>query len=155
MYWFLLKKALPFTLTFVFGAALSGFIGLFGGSEKKAESFVGTRTYDYGGRCRMRSRKLVAESRPLQILDKPSAHYPGWTDSPANWGPVSVTATFGADGKVSAVKPVGDRFDHPFSARMGPIWRAVERAALDIQFEPEMANGVPVSVTKEVEIYFD
>ena len=34
MYLFLLKKALPFTLTFIFGAALSGLIGWFGHSEK-------------------------------------------------------------------------------------------------------------------------
>ena len=155
MYLFLLKKALPFTLTFIFGAVLSGLIGLFGGSEKKVVSVLGTRTYEFGSRCRMRPRNLVAESKPLVILHKPSAHYPEWADSPSNWGPVLVTATFGADKKVSEVKPVGDRFDHPSSARMAPIWNAVERAALGIQFEPEMVNGVPVSVTKEVEIFFD
>ena len=70
MYSFLLKKALPFTLTFVFGAALGGLVGLFGPSER-AGSFVGTRTYEYGNRCRMRRRNLVAETKPLVILYKP------------------------------------------------------------------------------------
>jgi hypothetical protein len=156
MYLFLLKKALPFALTFVVGTALGGLTWPFGGSEKKTEAARVTRTYDFPGRCgNARRYKLVAESKPLAILFKPGAHYPGWADDFRNLGPVSVTATFGADGKVSGVKPVGDRFHHPFSARMAPVWKAVERAALGIQFEPEVVNSVPVSVTKEVEIFFD
>ena len=34
------------------------------------------------------------------------------------------------------------------------MWAAVERAARQIQFEPETINGMPVSVTKEIEIHF-
>ncbi len=60
MYWFLLKKALPFTLTFILGAALSAVTGLFGTSEKKTETFFGSRSCDYSKRSRMR-RHLVAE----------------------------------------------------------------------------------------------
>ena len=69
----LLKKALPFALTFVVGTALGGLSWLFGGSEKKPETTLVTRTYDYGSRCRMRSHQLVAESKPLVILFKPAA----------------------------------------------------------------------------------
>ena len=63
MYSFLLKRALPFTITFVFGAALSGLLGLFGHSEKKVETYRFTRTYEFGSRCRsVRPRNLVAET---------------------------------------------------------------------------------------------
>jgi hypothetical protein len=34
------------------------------------------------------------------------------------------------------------------------VEKAAEKAAQQIQFEPEMINSVPVSVTKEVEIHF-
>src|SRR5215207_5961724 len=101
MYSFLLKRALPFTLTFVFGAALGGLLGLFGGSEKRAESFVGTRTYEFNSRCRARRHHLVAESKPLAILHKPDAILPagsGGIKSNSEFIPVNVT--FGADGKV-------------------------------------------------------
>ncbi len=99
MYWFLLKKALPFTLTFIFGAALSAVTGLFGTPEQKAESFVGTRTYEFNSRCRMRRHNLVAETKPLVILFKPDARYP----SAAGIQSVRVNVTFGSDGKVSRV----------------------------------------------------
>ena len=156
MYWFLLKKALPFTLTFIFGAALSGLIGLFGSSEKKAESVVGTRTYEFGSRCRMRRHNLVAESKTLAILHKPDAILPagsGGFKSNPEFIPVNVT--FGADGKVQQVEPPAclayDCYDMR-DERSGR-WEAVERAARQIQFTPETINGVPVTVVKEVKIH--
>jgi hypothetical protein len=143
MYWFLLKKALPFTLTFVFGAALSGLTGLFGSSEKKSEWVVGTRTYDYGRSCRTRPRNLVAESKPLTILFKP--------DAPAYLGTgtksVRVNVTFGADGKVQKVRHL-----HPLV--LTDVTREkVEEAARQIEFTPQTVNGIPVTVEKEVEIH--
>ncbi|HYP51910.1 MAG TPA: hypothetical protein VEQ42_00120, partial [Pyrinomonadaceae bacterium] len=107
MYLFLLKKALPFALTFVVGTALGGLTWLFGGSEKKAEKALVTRSYDFPGRCGSRARrhKLVAESRPLLILFKPDARYPL-----APEGRVRVNVTFGADGEVKAVEPLASRF---------------------------------------------
>jgi len=142
MYWFLLKKALPFTLTFIFGAALSAVTGLFGASEKKAESFISTRTYGCAGRSRMRRHNLVAESKPLTILNVPDAPYyiPGTgTES------VRVNVTFGADGKVQKV-------EHLQSLLPTKMLEAVERAARQITFTPETINSVPVTVVKEVEI---
>ena len=141
MYLFLLKKALPFTLTFVFGALLSGLTGLFGSAEKKAESVLSTRTYEYGRSCRTR-RQLVAESKPLTILFKPDARYP----SGAGTKSVRVNVTFGSDGKVS-------RVEHLQPSLPSAMLEAVERAARGIEFTPEKINSVPVSVEKEVEIY--
>ena len=78
MYLFLLKKALPFTLTFIVGAALSAVTGLFGSSEQKVEYVrFTTSNYEFGRRCRMRRQRLVAESKPLTILDVPDAVWQG------------------------------------------------------------------------------
>jgi hypothetical protein len=148
---FLLKKALPFTLTFVFGAALSGLVGLFGSSEKRSEWVVGTPTYEYGRSCRMRRRNLVAETKPLAILFKPDARYPL-----APGGRVRVNVTFGADGEVKAVKPLASWLhgrDEDL-VRVKAMWDAVENAARQIRFTPETVNGLPVSVEREVEIRF-
>ena len=92
----LLRKALPFALTFVVGSALGGLTWLTGGAGKKAEAARVARTYDFPSRCGSARRyKLVAESKPLVILFKPDARYP----SAAGTKSVRVRATFGADGK--------------------------------------------------------
>ena len=153
MYLFLLKKALPFTLTFIFGAALSGLVGLFGSSEKKAEYVLGTRTYEFGSRCRsMRSRNLVAETKPLIILFKPDARVPGKYPEYGNSALVKVT--FGADGQVQKVSPVGGSFVWYKTDDLLPVWNAVESAARQIRFTPETINGIPISVEREIEIRF-
>jgi hypothetical protein len=159
----LLKKALPFALTFVVGTALGGLTWLFGGSDKKTETVVVTRTYEYSRRCRM-SHKLVAESRPLTILFKPEARWPNGFEPGATWPAgfkakykfpgAKVLVTFGADGKVERVEPS----DEPYRS-LGLVgdrvaWECMERAARQIQFTPETVNSVPVTVTKEVEIRF-
>ena len=150
MYWFLLKKALPFTLTFVFGAALSGLLGLFGASEKRAEYAFSTRTYEFGSRCRMRRHNLVAESKPLEIIFKPYVAY--YSHGPE--GRVWVNVTFGADGRVKEVTPlrrlVSGRGESLVEVK--ETWEAVESSARRIEFKPEMVNGVPVTVTREVEM---
>lgn len=144
MYLFLLKKALPFTLTFVVGTALGGLTWLFGGSEKKAHGAARvTRTYDLPGRCgNARRYKLVAESKPLVILFKPAARYP----SAAGTKSVRVRVTFGADGKVG-------RVEHLQPLLPAAMLEAAGRAARGIEFTPQTVNSVAVSVEKEVEIY--
>lgn len=154
MYLFLLKKALPFTLTFIFGAALSAVTGLFGASEKKAESFVGTRTYECGGRSRMRRQRLVAESKPLRILNVPAADSGEKGLREVYTYPVPVDVTFGADGKVQKVEPVEIWLSADEGGAAEGVWKAVEQAARQIEFEPETVNGMPVSVTRKVEIPF-
>lgn len=152
MYLFLLKKALPFTLTLVVGTALGGLTWLFGGPGKKAETAVVTRTYDFKDRCGARRRhKLVAESKPLLILFKPDARYPL-----APEGRVLVNVTFGADGEVKAVKPRASwsRGRDQDLVRVKAMWDAVENAARQILFTPETVDGVPVSVERDVEIRF-
>jgi len=143
----LLKKALPFALTFVVGTALGGLTWLFGGSEKKTETVVVTRTYDYGSRCRVRRHTLVAETKPLVILFKPDGWW-SWGHGAGQPTPVRVLVTFGADGTVHSVEQL-DHFELPKE-----ITESAKHAAWRIQFEPEKINGMPVSVKKEVKINF-
>ena len=148
MYSFLLKKALAFTLTFVFGAALGGLVGLFGHSGKKVEYAFTTRTYEFGSRCRsMRPRNLVAESKPLNILYKPDPFWP-WGHDAGKPVPMRMLVTFGADGTVQGVEQL-NHFEMPKE-----LTEDAKRAAWQIKFEPEKVNGLPVTVKQEVEIDF-
>lgn len=176
MYSLLLRKALPFALTFIVGSLVGGLfksVG-FGGLSADCER---SNFHDHGGRrsyrMRFQPRNLVAESKPLLITFKPDAR-PRELKSDARWPrelqggriePVSVRVrvTFGADGKVQQVEPVNDSLASAVrSERQGIVenlgasitWNAVERAAQQIQFEPETIDGVPVTVTREVEIHF-
>jgi hypothetical protein len=158
MYLFLLKKALPFTLTFIVGAALSAVTGLFGASEKRVEHVrFTTRTYEFGSRCRVRRRYLVAESKPLRITFKPDATLSVGPDSLRRGTGVRVLAvvTFGADGKVQGVESASILSacgKYRSDEASGDILAAVKLAASQIQFEPETVDGMPVTVTREVEM---
>jgi hypothetical protein len=162
MYSLLLKKTLPFALTFVVGSLIGGLFHSFGIGGREPRP---ARAYFYGYgegrgrscRARMRQRYLVAETKPLTILFKPDAILPakvgGFKFTP---DAMSAYVTFGADGKVHEVGPTSINLcvktEDERSAKLA--WDAVERAARQIQFEPEMVDGLPVSVTKEVKIGF-
>lgn len=167
MYSLLLRKALPFALTFVIGSLVGGLfkaVGIGGAGAWNSRAYF----YRHGGRhsCDMRARQryLVAESKPLMITFKPDAVVPAGFGA-LTWGRYSVTAnvTFGADGRVLEVVPtVSELVGCPQAmkdaaarnAAPKPVWEAVERAARHIQFQPETVDGVPVTVTQDVEIRF-
>jgi hypothetical protein len=158
MFSLLLKKALPFTLTFVVGTALGGLTWLFGGSEKKGEATRVTSVYDFKRGCGPRHRRrLVAESKPLVILFKPDARLPlGAEPGQAGARPALVRVTFGADGKVQDAQPMSFRFHGRDESlvEIKALWESVERAARQIRFTPESVDGVPVTVMRDVEIRF-
>jgi hypothetical protein len=150
---YLLKSALPFTLTFILGAALGGFFFNPFGVRTRMSRAVRTelRSYSYGeGRgCkhrRFRQRELVAESKPLIIHDTPPVRWPRVGEEYYK-NSVWVRVTFGADGKVQEVKHL-----QPLLPKA--MLDLAERAARLIYFEPETINGVPVTVTKDVEVPF-
>ena len=165
----LLKRVSPFTLTFAVGATLGWLFNFHapgvrvGELTARLERREAPFAYGYGHSCRMYRRDLVAETKPLVILFKPDAHWPrGLMQSEEGISPVRVIVTFGADGKVQQVEPANNclitaRQDWGSTSKdvkEASVWAAVERAARQIQFEPEMVNSVPVSATKEVEIHF-
>lgn len=152
----LLKRVLPFTLTFIIGATVGGLFHLFGSGETKAVRFTQHLPYLEGRGCRAYRRDLVAETKPLLITFKPDAMWPV-NNSLRRGTDVRVLAlvTFGADGKVQGVESgrllsaCGKSIVDDVS---GQYWEAVKRAAMQIQFEPETVNGMPVTVTRDVEI---
>jgi hypothetical protein len=163
----LLKRVLPFTLTFILGAVIGGLFKarsagpvMWTWPYSNATPLLGHEGpfgYGYGHSCRMRARNLVAETKPLVILFKPDAMMPAGRASlrVGTDERVAALVTFGADGKVRRVEP-GSLLSSCGKASeglpSGSLWEAVERAARQIQFEPEMINSVPVTVVKEVEI---
>ena len=150
MYSHLLKKALPFTLTLVVGAALGGLFNPRGeGSPAWASWHGARREFGFGERrrrhaCRMRRHHLVAETKPLLILFKPDASC--YLGAGMRLKSVWVSVTFGADGKVQEVK-------HLDPLLPSVTLEKVERAARQIKFTPETVNGIPVTVEKNVEIH--
>ena len=162
MYSLLLKKAIPFALTFVIGSFVGGlfkFIGYGGQKTEPARAYFDAYGEGHRRSCPMhaRGRYLVAETKPLLITFKPDARRPRelrWMKR-EDLPPVSVSITFGADGKVQ----VGHR---PPELLVGGsenwpevmLWDAAAEAARGIQFEPETRDGVPVAVTREIEIRF-
>jgi hypothetical protein len=161
MYSLLLRKALPFALTFILGSIIGGLfksvVDFSGPSAGRARAFY--YGYGEGHSCRMRfqRRNLVAESKPLNILSKPDATMSMGADSLRRGTGVGVMAlvTFGADGKVKGVKSacfLSACGKYAEGEVYGDILEAVSNAASQIQFEPETVNSVPVTVTREVEI---
>jgi hypothetical protein len=158
MYSLLLKKAIPFALTLVLGSFIGGLFKSFGIGGRSAEPAL-SYYHGYGEghscRARMRGRDLVAETKPLTILFKPQASLQGVEPAGGDVNPVTVSVTFGADGKVQGVAPTEDwSAGRPeWSERHAKlVWDAVELAARDIQFKPETINGLPLTVTREVQI---
>ena len=76
---------------------------------------------------------------------KPDANYPRAWEGYRN--SVWVRVTFGSDGKVQGVEQL-----QPLLPDV--MLKAVDRAARQIQFTPEIVNGVPITVTKDLEIHF-
>jgi hypothetical protein len=138
----LLKRALPFALTFAVGAAVGGFFQLFG------RGWGGPRhTYSYGNRrgCgkKFRPNYFAPETKPPVILFKPDAFYQGAEGESHVANPVRVRVTFGADGVVQQVEP----------PLLPPaMTRAVERAARQIRFIPATSDGAPTTATEDVMI---
>jgi hypothetical protein len=157
MYSLLLKKAIPFALTFVIGSFVGGLFKFF---VPGAQSLERPRAYYYHGHGESRSgcdhargRYLVAESKPLTILFKPDAVWPpGVKGEEGDFVPVSVT--FGADGTVQKVELSTYYSSHDARPPERPTRDAAAKAAQQIRFTPETVDGIPVTVTREVEIRF-
>src|SRR5437588_10753824 len=114
MHSYLLKKLLPFTLTFIIGAFIGGLFKSYRTGpavwawESRATPLLGHEGpfgYDRHRSCRMYRRDLVAETKPLVILFKPDARVPLELREVGEEGigPLWVHVTFGADGKVQNV----------------------------------------------------
>ena len=148
----LLKRVLPFTLTFALGAAVAGFAGLLrpGGGRTYSHAVLEQQGYTLreGRSCptTVKRHKLLAESKPLSIQHRPNAVYTAEARKRAFTGTVRLRVTFGADGAVRGVETLQGQ---PYG-----LTQSAERAAWRINFSPAMENGLPISVTRAVEYDF-
>ena len=143
----LLKRVLPFTLTFILGAAIAGFAGLL---TRGGAGLFKRDHYSHGGKrggCGSAYRhKLLAESKQLSINYRPTAVYTHEARKRAYTGTVRMRVTFGADGAVKAVETLQGQ---PYG-----LTQSAERAAWKTGFTPAMENGLPISVTRVIEYDF-
>ncbi|HEV2860268.1 MAG TPA: energy transducer TonB [Pyrinomonadaceae bacterium] len=143
----LLKRVLPFTLTFILGAAVAGLAGLL---TRGGVTVFERHQYSHGGKrggCGSAYRhKLLAESKPLSIGYQPTAVYTREARRRDYAGTVRMRVTFGADGAVKAVETLQGQ---PYG-----LTQSAERAAWKTGFTPAMENGLPISVTRVVEYDF-
>jgi hypothetical protein len=158
MYSLLLKKAIPFALTFILGSLVGGLfkaVGVGGRTEAPARFYGYGEGHGHSCRMHARQRYLVAESKPLTILFKPDACGSCVPEMKAGGlRSLPVIVTFGSDGKVQYVESVKDWRIRTPEIDNKAVWGVLEDAARGIQFVPETVNGLPVTVTREVEIHF-
>ena len=150
---YLLKRALPFTLTFALGAAAGGFFQFLRapgvGGWLGAQRIYGHERRGGCGKKFRRAYAPAAELRPVTILFKPDAYVPPKLAARASelgLNPARVHVGFGHDGKVLEVE-----YPETWPREVG---EAVERAARQIRFLPASVNGDPLAVTESVEIRF-
>jgi protein TonB len=88
----------------------------------------------------------VGVTVPLKILAKPKPAYTDAARTNQITGTVRLRVTFSANGQIAAISPIQGL---PFGLTEQAI-----AAARNIKFEPSMVNGVPKSVTKQIEYGF-
>lgn len=149
----LLKRVLPFTLTFAVGAALGWLFNfnVAGGRFVKVTTRLEQKIpfgdgYGYGRSCRMYRRNLVAETKPLVVLEQPPAVYTTEAKRHSFGGAVRLSVTFGADGTIKNIERL--------RGQLYGLTEAAERAAWRIKFIPATENGLPITVTRTIEYDF-
>ncbi len=155
----LLKKVLPFTLTFLVGALVGGMTGFRGARGVEKLRAAGGDVFVHRGRgpkrgegCRNRRLALepasAPDSKPLNVISKPRPDYPLKGLDYGVQGSVILDVTFGADGRIHNVTTI-DGLPEIFGFN-----DAAESAARQMKFEPATRGGIPISVTRKVEYVF-
>jgi hypothetical protein len=151
MFLSILKRGLPFVLTFVVGATVGG---LFKTRETRmwewqshSTPMLGREvTFGEGHSCRAYRYRMPAGWSSLVILSQPPATYTSLAKRHGLTGVVSLRVTFGADATVKDVSPL----------RVLPygLTESAESAAWQIKFTPATERGVPIAVTKVIDFDF-
>jgi TonB family protein len=90
--------------------------------------------------------KPPAVTTAMKIVSKPRANYTDTARQNQVQGTVTLRVTFLASGQIGSISPVSGL---PYGLTEQAI-----AAARSIRFEPQMVNGAPVSVTKQVQYSF-
>ena len=147
----MLKRILPFILTLTFGVVLGSLLNFARPRATGAPRAMDAPTVFSGRGCSSSKRALYMHRtiddapRPM-ILFKPEPRYTEAARKNSVAGLVRLSATFGADGRVSNVEALTTLPD-------GLTAEAI-RAAEGIVFKPATVGGDPVSVRKDVEYVF-
>jgi TonB family protein len=140
-----LKRILPFTLTFVIGASLGGFAGLF-----KTRTTYTTRRGEFvlrgSGFERGHGHRSCRTSTPVVHTFEPNTRYTREAWEKGITGTVRLRVTFGADGEIKAVEPV---LGLPYG-----LTEEAEKVAWRAKFIPATERGRPITVTKEMDYVF-
>jgi TonB family protein len=92
------------------------------------------------------TQTFSSETKPLQIISKPRAIYTDAARQNQVQGTVSLRVTFTASGEIGSISPISN-LPH------GLTEQAIS-AAREIKFEPAVKNGIPQTVTKQVQYSF-
>src|SRR2546421_10702773 len=99
-----LKRVLPFALTFAVGATLGWLFNFHAPGVRFGELTARLERHEaplgYGHSCRMYRRDLVAETKPLVVLEQPPAVYTTEARRHGFSGAVRLGVTVGLDGAV-------------------------------------------------------
>jgi Gram-negative bacterial TonB protein C-terminal len=139
----LLKRALPFTLTLLFGSGLGS---IFSGTSTETQPRVTTTTRTYSGCSAHRRSSAAAESTPLIVTFEPNTRLTEAARRNKTVGVVELLVRFDADGKATVV-------DHLTTLPDG-LTEEAERAAERTVFRPATINGKPYTVTEVRQFIF-
>jgi hypothetical protein len=145
MYFSLLKRALPFTLTLLVGSGLGS---IFSGASPRADNRAQTMTAAYVARTYScgAHRRAAAASTPLIVTFEPNTRLTEAARRNKTTGVVELLVRFGADGKATVV-------DHLTTLPDG-LTEEAERAAERTAFKPATINGEPYTVTEVRQFIF-
>ena len=141
----LLKRALPFTLTLLFGSGLGS---IFSGTSADMQPRVSTTTtYTRTFSCASHRRSsAAADSTPLIVTFEPNTRLTEAARRNKTVGVVELLVRFDADGKATVV-------DHLTTLPDG-LTEEAERAAERTVFRPATINGKPYTVTEVRQFIF-
>ena len=144
---YFLKRALPFTLTLVVGAALGGlfnFVNPFGArptAATRAESVRARNAYAYSY-----SRRNYARTTPAVTIYEPNTKYTREAWERGITGVVRLRLMIDASGSVTKVETVDGL---PYG-----LTEEARKVAWETKFSPATVNGERVSVTQDVDYIF-
>jgi hypothetical protein len=142
----LLKRALPFTLTLLFGSGLGSiFSGTTTPRTATQSSVTTTNSRTYGCASQRRASALT-ESTPLIVTFEPNTRLTEAARRNKTVGVVELLVRFDADGKATVV-------DHLTTLPDG-LTEEAERAAERTAFRPATINGKPYTVTEVRQFIF-
>ena len=139
----LLKRALPFTLTLLFGSGLGS---IFSGTSTEMQPRVITTTTTFTHSCGARRARVAPESTPLIVTFEPNTRLTEAARRNKTVGVVELLVRFDADGKATVV-------DHLTTLPDG-LTEEAERAAERTVFRPATINGKPYTVTEVRQFIF-